>query len=119
MKLKQAASAVAVTTLPFAPSYINQITPQVTLQVNENITFNNTDINLVEIEKAKIHDLIKEVVDKQGFSIKLNKYADDANYTYVSFYSDKFSFDQLFDIEEELNDHANRTNSKLIFTVGE
>lgn len=127
MKINQVVNGVAVTTFAFSPSYISPITPVSIEQVNHNDDFATSEINLIDIEKNKVNNFIEKALydgnnkssSGVNLSIKLNKYIDDIEFTYVSIFSNKLSIDKLFDIEEQLNDLSAKTGEKYIFTVGE
>ena len=117
MKIKQVGSAIAVTTF-IAPAYINSIAPQVNNYSNIEFNSKTTLYNEVDFSQLKINNFVESVTD-QKLSLTINTYADDLEYTYVSIMSNSLSIDDLFNIEESLNDEALSKGFKYIFTVGD
>lgn len=119
MQLKQVANTVALTTFIFTPNYVDTIVPANFTQANSYNFINSTDINFVEIEKSNVENFIYNVTNITNLSIDLKRYSDDADYIYVSIFSTELDINQLFDLEEQLNDEAVKYGKKFIFTVGE
>lgn len=119
MNFKQLANTVAVTTFVITPSYVSQIAPTITIQTDSSSATIPTEINFVQQETEKVKDFISEIYSDTKLLLKLKRYDDDLDYTYVSIYSSELSIKELFNMEERLNEYSAEVGKNLVFTVGE